>query len=58
MGDLYLRMIWKAAESKIAVVFTKEYFTNISDIVQEVTLVNVLQMQTQVEDTAALCTSG
>lgn len=26
MGDLYLRMIWKAVESKMAVVFAKKYF--------------------------------
>lgn len=27
MGDLYLRMIWKAVESKTAVVFAEKYFT-------------------------------
>lgn len=60
MGDLYLRMIWKTVEPRTVVVYAKKYFTNTSDIVQKVTLLDVLQMlmQMQVEDTAALCTPG
>lgn len=53
-----MRMTLKIVEPKTAVVYAKKYFTNISDIVQKVTLLDVLQMQMQVEDTAALCTPG
>lgn len=58
MGDLYSRMIWKAVESKAAVVFVKKLHKYQGHSAGGDTHGRSSDADADAKDTAALCTSG